>query len=481
MSTTSYAFRRKGLLNLPGATYESRKVAEDLLLKDAQEHHCFYRAPSIHNHLAHHILAAYDLGAPASLLQKIYEVEAKKQRPILLDDKDKEIIITEKNWAQFTGNSKFRFIFAPSSNIDGANMLVRFVSGAFHPVIQVGYGIEFGDDLLVATGFLAQTAVHPPLPLNDLINFENPPDATHNKSSREARQVSRGPSLLELLRQVYDSPILKPVVPYVPDATIYMQLKAHLTGGRPEEIRRICSQYYVDEEAGEDEYDAKLEELVWVSTLLMFATGKEGQRPRLDFFLMHLSTSTFFFHPIFKLLKNSTHKARFLRAFIPVIALITLLRGRPVIKPDLLMSYTSRPRPPLSLGSQPKPDESCIGNPLDDSDYNPWPAMVSCVVHAPDSHVLKVMRSMIFASQQYGDVRPGGAIGAFVIPLEGAADAMETHLGTSRMDGSIFVKAAGILLDYMGWISYGKPARPGWDRTGLGWDEAWDTEDCMED
>lgn len=52
------------------------------------------------------ILAAYDLGASPGLLQKIYDDEAKVQRPIHLDDKDEEIVISQDNWKQFIGNIK---------------------------------------------------------------------------------------------------------------------------------------------------------------------------------------------------------------------------------------------------------------------------------------------------------------------------------------------------------------------------------------
>lgn len=52
------------------------------------------------------ILAAYDLGAPAGLLAKIYESEGRIQRPIYLDEKDRHIVVDNKNWVQYLGNQK---------------------------------------------------------------------------------------------------------------------------------------------------------------------------------------------------------------------------------------------------------------------------------------------------------------------------------------------------------------------------------------
>lgn len=52
------------------------------------------------------ILAAYDLGASPGLLQKIYDNEASSQRPIVLEEKDKDITIDEDSWSQYLGDQK---------------------------------------------------------------------------------------------------------------------------------------------------------------------------------------------------------------------------------------------------------------------------------------------------------------------------------------------------------------------------------------
>lgn len=323
-----------------------------------------------------------------------------------------------------------------------------------------------------ATG-LAQTAIHRPLPesLFDIDFTESPVQNAEEPAPQ--RQPSKGVSLIEIIRQVYESPILKPVTPYDPNALINVRQKDALKDGREEEIKRICSQYYIDQSQGEKEFEEKIEELIWVSTLLLFGTGKEGRKPRLDFFLMHIVTSSFFFKAYFRILTSPAHRAALLRAYLPTIPLLMMTRGRPIIKPDLLISYTAVPRPPI-LGSWAyKLDKSAIGDPGVDDDYNPWPAMSESVIYAPDSHVLKTMRTLIFAAQKYGDVPPGGAIGAFKANSKAK---VETLAGTSRMDGSIFVRAAGMLMDSLGWVKYGQSAKD-WDRSALGWDEAWANEE----
>ncbi|OBZ73818.1 Oxidoreductase AflY [Grifola frondosa] len=159
-SSDSYSLQRKGLLHLPGINAKTKQVAEDILRYDVDNHHCFYRAPSIHNHLSHHLLAAYDLGGTASLLKKIEKRRETMQRPIQLDPKDKDIIITDQNWVQYVGNANAyygyynffageiksigvtatleRYIFSEHANAGGATMIIRTMSGALHPFIQIG-------------------------------------------------------------------------------------------------------------------------------------------------------------------------------------------------------------------------------------------------------------------------------------------------------------------------------------------------------
>ncbi|PFH50516.1 hypothetical protein AMATHDRAFT_144896 [Amanita thiersii Skay4041] len=481
MNVTS-TLKRTGVLNLPVANHASKCLVETLLAKDANEHHCYFRSAGLHNHLSHHLLAAYDLGAAPNLLRKIYDKEAAYQRPIYVEEKDRDIVITENNWTKHLGNQhaygaylKFfterishigvhrtfeQYLFDKTANDNGVNMLIRLVSGAVHPFIHVGYGIEFESDLIIAAG-LAQAAIHVP---------QTPEIFDLGAEAETAGDTTNGLTLLEILREVYDSDILKPVMPYDPNALVNARLKAAVSEGREEEIKRMCSKFVVDATLSSAEFDAKIQECFWTATLLLCATGRQGREPRLDFFLMHLVTSSLFLPSYFRFLQNPSHKASLLKAYIPVMLLYILARGRPRIDPDLLMSYKSTPRPPVHLGLA--AGKGAIGDPNNDLNYNPWPPIVGSVLHAPDSHVLKAIRSLIYAAKKYGDVPPGGAIGSFKT-VSGTDTKTETHKGTAKMDGTIFVRAAGMVLDYMGWVGHGQAARDDWDRSALGWDDAW--------
>ncbi|KAF8882188.1 hypothetical protein CPB84DRAFT_1851350 [Gymnopilus junonius] len=472
MTPISYTLRNKGLLNTPGITYASKKATEALLIKDAQDHHCFFRQSGFHNHLSHHILAAYDLGASPGLLHKIYMDEARTQRPRILERADKDLHVTRGNWSQYLGNqaqvfttfsrgscvdnhrnsaySSFvsffadeihdlgasatleKYVFDEDANKVGSHMLTRVMSGAVHPFIQIGYGTEFGDDVLIAT---------------------------ENRT------------FLELLRQVYDSEVLKPPMPYDPNALINARLKSAVADGRKEEIEKISAQFNLRNDFTDDDVAQKAQEIIWTATLLTFATGKPGRKPRLDFFLMHLLTSSLFLRPFCAMLKNKGSKAALLRAYVPIMITIILSRGRPRINPELMMSYTDVPRPPLPKEKSPTPSGASIGSPLDDTDYNPWPALIEAVRYHPDSHVLKAMRTLIYGSQHFGTTPAAEVIGAYSSKDQYGA---ETHKGMSAVDGTIFVRAAGVLMDTLGWVNYGQ-AESEWDRSALGWEAAWET------
>ena len=104
--------------------------------------------------------------------------------------------------------------------------------------------------------------------------------------------------------------------------------------------------------------------------------------------------------------------------------------------------------------------------------------MIGDVIYHPESHVLKTMRTLVFAARTYGHVGSGSVPGAFRATTAQATESKEeTHKGMANVDGTIFVRAAGMLMDYMGWVGHGQEAREDWDRSALGWDAAWDKED----
>lgn len=308
--------------------------------------------------------------------------------------------------------------------------------------------------LLIQTPFsgLAQACMHNPIQ-GTVFNIDKSPQ--HNIT------------LLELLRRVYDSPILKPI-PYNPNMLLSERIRRALANGGAEELQRLCALYHISEHITDVDLDKKIKECTFVATLLMSGTGRRGRKPRLDFFLMHLVTSSIFLKPLCAALRNSEHKAALLRAYVPVMMVYVLARGRPRIDPELIMSYSESPRSPITAQKEYfKSTNQATGNPWNDEDYNPWPTLIEGCLYHSDSHVLKAMRTLVLGASQYGDTPPGQVPGS----LNG--EGKETHAGIGKVDGTLFVRAAGIMMDTLGWSGHGQQEGE-WDSSALGWDAAWE-------
>jgi len=329
----------------------------------------------------------------------------------------------------------------------------------------------------VATG-LAQTAVHNASlasisPYSTAWGPDN--DAPLLPVTGPGRQPSRGISLLEVLRQISDSPILTPPLPYNREILVYTRVKTILEDGNLTDILRIAQQYTlaIPNDASEDELDSRVEELIWVVTLLLFATGREGRETRLDFFLMHFVTSSLFLKPLFSVIKSPRPKVALIRHYVLLLVIMMLARGRPLIRANLVQEWTETPRPVKwdEVMSINRGKDLGVGDMKKDEDYNPWPLLIQGAIHHPDLHLTKVIRSLVSANRKFGDRGPGEVIGAF---RPGEGECQETFKGMSQLDGTLFVRAAGVAMDYMGWTIAGVPASSFyWDRSVLGYDEAW--------
>ncbi|KAJ7237332.1 hypothetical protein C8J57DRAFT_1247119 [Mycena rebaudengoi] len=465
------------------STHSSGKVLEELLRQDYVSHHCIFNDRGFHNHLPHHLVAAYDMGATPVLLKLIYDKLAPTLRPIDREGED----ITESNWTTRLGDRKAygsyldffseqiskngvsetmrKYVMAPEANGNKSLMLARALGGTLHPFLKIGFGAEFGRNYMVSQG-LAMAAV---------TGAENSAYVLDAPSGlpQIATNTSKGVKLLHLLREVYDSPILKPIIPYEPNAKANSRLKKLAENpDRGAELRRIYAKWSIDttltDATFEQELADKTEECLWQATLLLAATGKPNRAPRLDFFLMHVLTSALCLPSLLAVLEDPVHKAQLLQGYARKSALFVLLRGRPRIDIPLLMSYTEVPRPPAHA---PSGGEDALGDPAggEKGETNPWLALVQNALHHKDAHVIKVVRTLYYCGVRFGSRPAGSALGAK------DEDGKETHVGAGTMDGTIFVRAAGVVCDTLGWIAYG--AKEGqWDMSALGWDAAWEED-----
>jgi hypothetical protein len=131
------------------------------------------------SHVAHHILAIYAMGANGKLLREGYKNDGDFQRPLgtspgpISDDNFVDHLGDEQYYQAYleffsnqlvtkgVGKTLEDYIYSKGANfndrakMDGyrqPEMFSRFMSGLMHPLIHVGYGLEFGLPGILAEG-----------------------------------------------------------------------------------------------------------------------------------------------------------------------------------------------------------------------------------------------------------------------------------------------------------------------------------------
>ncbi|GAA5992840.1 hypothetical protein JCM10908_001366 [Rhodotorula pacifica] len=619
---------------LGGITQESTETVRRCLEENHIHSHTFFNDKGFHNHCSHHLLAAYSLGAPPSLLQDILELHretASKPMPTIAP-----IEINESNWTEYLGDERYypnylaffhRIISAPPPSSSPyadkptsvvpvveqylfggeGQMLVRAVSGALHPLIHIGHGIEFGLDGHVAEG-LAQCAVHdarvaalfpeewPPQPPRSTsfassitsafssLRFSSSSSSaggpsgssSHNGSNarnnahtvgntglpyfhsmtiaspdrsfaRTAANLPRGPGARRYPREGLSGfTILSRILhddALAPGNANTLQDGSKLDAAvrnRASRIAQWCEEWRfsteervewddpqdaalsdggasrraagrgvngrVGENKGKgksmaappwDEIVEKCEELVWMATVIYAAAARPGYKDvKLDFFTMHGLTSVLFLPSMLEVLSPHLRPYLLMSHFRLLVA-YWVSRGRPELYiSEGLMLASAFPSPPESAPAKHgRGSESAVRRALekaragedagryektqpslpthgetsaadDDECVNPWMKVLQSAADHDDEHVTKVVRSLYWAATQFG----ASPKGMFTSSLPGTED----------MDGTIFIRAAGLTLTSLGWAHEGDAGRPGsWDRSVLGFDSTWSEDELL--
>jgi hypothetical protein len=193
-STTS----RLAALHLDGAPLaplqgpKTSPLVNGLLDRNNKEHSVFFGEYNFRNHFPHTLLSQFALGAPETRLEKEWDLEyylkplGEKQSPD----------ITDENWKQYIGNDEYypnyleyfskKIVEKVVQNtvceyVLDQSFIPSLVSGAVHPLIHVGFGLEFNSDMVVAEGLAQACATTPSMaPVIDLELYSGP--STDKKS-----------------------------------------------------------------------------------------------------------------------------------------------------------------------------------------------------------------------------------------------------------------------------------------------------------
>ncbi|KAG0237565.1 hypothetical protein BGW41_008365 [Actinomortierella wolfii] len=375
-------------LAIPGITAKARDTVTELLYQNHTKYHCFFNRQGFHNHLAHGLLASYSLGASPERLHAIYEDHAKTLQPIGPAQKQ----FSTADWKSEIGNREYyasylEFFKNEIHRLGRVEAIVKYAfdsdtigrtfSGAFHPLIHLGYGIDFGIDAIVAEG-LAMMAVTTSLMMEHCIV---PPATTVEKVTHKlASQLSMS-----------SSPPTKSIVDILSDLREDRELDEVTTYSRPmkandvvesklatDKIQKYLSEWHVEENI--QDINLKAKELYKACVLALGATGLRAGHVKQDFFLMHALTSVPFVYRLAHVLPPS-YAVSCLKSHLGASLAFYISRGRPQIDTVGLLNYKGK-------------------QPLDAT--NPWLSLIKRAIDIDEVHVTKVVRACALGDLLFG-------------------------------------------------------------------------------
>ncbi|KAL5048447.1 hypothetical protein BDW71DRAFT_177695 [Aspergillus fruticulosus] len=416
-----------------GITEPSAKTASAVLQEDLEKHHVYFNDMGFHNHIAHQILTLYALGASPAEIQAAYDRNKTYQRQALpmhedvvqslhQKDKFKEALGDEKNYPDFLEFFQreidkkgveavlSEYLFKQFIDENAESMMARLFGGLVHPVIHLGFGIEFNQPAIIAEA-LAQTAIH-----DDWtgLRFLFPAEQAAGGIGKPAQKT-----MLQLLEEARANTKLANSVRFE-DGN---KLRDGVLKRAGEEMIKIAAQYTVSEEQMAEKYA----EMVDVSVYFTAASQRPAKSVKFDFFYIHSVNSSIFFAKILSLpFLDTTTKLRLLE-----------MKGRM----DLFM-YISRNAPELYL-------EEVTKYPIKQT----WDNIIKqSIKHThDDGHLVKLVRAL----------KNGEAV---CRPYEG-----QTKEKGLKITGDSWLKIGNMVIDSV----RGKGEEKMWVRS-TGFDEAWE-------
>ncbi|KAI9709842.1 MAG: hypothetical protein M1828_002359 [Chrysothrix sp. TS-e1954] len=373
-----------GEYSVPYLSQSSAQAASEILNENHEKHDIIFTDFGLHNHIAHHVLTVYGLGAKPDTIRKHYEHNASYQRPprprddSIADQLQDPTFFLQELGKRTTNYPNYLELFIKEIREKGyervcheylfagdsrANvMFARLCSGTLHPFIHLGFGIEFRQPAIVAEA-LGQTAIHPTW----LDSFFFDADEAAKKDARPSR------SMVAILDSMNDDEALK-------DAPRWTD-KNNMRDGVIARAQATMVEYASQWRVGTEDLDAAAAELINAASYFTMTAQKPPKQVKFDFYFMHSVTSSIFL-PLF--MKQDwisvENKAKILE-----------YKGR-----TDLCQYASRRSPNLLMSEI----EDYIPRRVDASD---WTSIVERAIAVDDDgHASKLVRALARGQQICG-------------------------------------------------------------------------------
>ncbi|EAW14773.1 questin oxidase family protein [Aspergillus clavatus NRRL 1] len=285
-----------------GVREDSARAASEVLQDDLEKHHVFFNDIGFHNHIVHHVLTIYALGGSPDEIKAAYERDKRYQRSVLpTDDGVVQAFQDKAQFRQHLGKEKHypnylaffqqeidkrgvgdvlnEYLFSGTENAE--NMLSRLFGGLLHPLIHLGFGIEFDQPAIIAEG-LAQTAVHDNwMGQSYLLPVEKAAGGIGKHGKK---------TLLQILNEARADKKLAESAKWE-DGN---KMRDGVLKRAPDEMIKFAAEFSVSAE----QVDEKLAEIISTVAYFTSAAQRPPKQVKLDFFLMHCVTASIFFSKI---------------------------------------------------------------------------------------------------------------------------------------------------------------------------------------
>ncbi len=407
-----------GVFRGPVIHAESAKTASQVLQENHDKYHIFFNKDGFHNHIAHHVLTIFALGATEQEIQKAYDANKIYQRPqhpirqeIVQDMGDNAIFTKYLGQEEYFSHYEAFFqkeidangweavltehLFAHDEHAD--DLLVRMYAGFLHPIIHLGFGVEFKQPAVIAEA-LAQAAVHD----NWIGKLLLPAEV-------KAKEKNSEKSLFDLIKEIQTNE----KIVNAPQWEDGNKVRDGLLVRAPDEMINLASQWQVKAE----DLEKETAEMIMAAAFFTGAAQNPPKQIKFDFYYMHCINSSIFFSSFLKQEWLSTsNKIRLLE-----------WKGRL----DLAM-YASRRAPKLLV------NEITEYNPKEPSE---WEQIFKRVDrHNDDGHAAKFIRALAHGQQACGPFEKEESW-----PIQGSSWLQLAHMVIDSVedDGDHWVRSTG--------------------------------------
>ncbi|KUJ17385.1 uncharacterized protein LY89DRAFT_733239 [Mollisia scopiformis] len=431
-----------GVINLKLQTSETAAKTSELLQENHEQNHIFFNQEGFHNHIVHHLLTLYGLGASKSQIERAFKDNTNYQRPATaVKERVVEDMSNPDHFKKYLGKEKYyhdfliffqtemekkgwentlkEFLFAGDERAD--DILGRMYAGFLHPIIHLGFGIEFKQPAIICEA-LAQACVHDLWTSKYLLAVEkaiqsNPPKPTS----------ATIPGLLTAIRT--DKKLSTAA-----EWNDGNKIRDGILVRAPSEMISYASQWV----ASPSTLKQQTVEMTNSAIYFTAAAQKPPKQVKFDFYYMHCVNSSIFFQTFFALpFLSEENKCRMLNFKVWLDLAMYASRRSPALLQEEISTYV-----PAKL-----PAETAVTNGHGTAKDTEWPGIFERLFEfGDDGHAVKLGRA----------VRNGEVV-------------------SEGFEGEGWCKVKGFMWEKIGNMVVDSVEAPGatWARS-VGFDEAWE-------